>query len=216
LVVNKDYFGTPIYRKTAFNEQDPEWTKAYKSTNQLLVDATEFLNELTGGDEVKNGLIDLNPAVIEHLYEGYLGGMGKTINRAAKTFSMLWDEDARTWRNVPVASSFYQVSDERTSGSQVNREYFDAVDEADAIEHLYSGYRKRAKMGVEEYAEKLNELIESDAFKRYQKVNSYKKAIDKMNTVLKEADPTDREDIETRIMELKVDMLEELDAMDIK
>lgn len=216
LAVNKDYFGTPIYRKTAFNEQDPEWTKAYKSTNQLLVDATEFLNELTGGDEVKNGLIDLNPAVIEHLYEGYLGGMGKTINRAAKTFSMLWDEDARTWRNVPVASSFYQVSDERTSGSQVNREYFDAVDEADAIEHLYSGYRKRAKMGVEEYAEKLNELIESDAFKRYQKVNSYKKAIAKLNTVLKEADPTDREDIETRIMELKVDMLEELDAMDIK
>jgi hypothetical protein len=71
-------------------------------------------------------------------------------------------------------------------------------------------------MGVEEYAEKLNELIESDAFKRYQKVNSYKKAIDKMNTVLKEADPTDIEDIETRIMELKVDMLEELDAMDIK
>lgn len=216
LAVNKDYFGTPIYRKTAFNEQDPEWTKAYKSTNQLLVDATEFLNELTGGDEVKNGLIDLNPAVIEHLYEGYLGGMGKTINRAAKTFSMLWDEDARTWRNVPVASSFYQVSDERTSGSQVNREYFDAVDEADAVEHLYSGYQKRAKMGVEEYAEKLNELIESDAFKRYQKVNSYKKAIAKMNTVLKEADPTDREGIETRIMELKVDMLEELDAMDDK
>ena len=213
LVVNKDYFGTPIYRKTAFNEQDPEWTKAYKSTNQLLVGATEFLNELTGGDEVKNGLIDLNPAIIEHLYEGYLGGMGKTINQAAKTLSMLWDEDARTWRNVPVVSSFYQVSDERTSGSQVNREYYDVLDEAEQTEHLYRGYNKRAKMGSIEYAEKLNELINSDVFKRYQKVNSYKEAIAKMNTVLKEADPADREDIETRIMELKVDMLEELEQL---
>lgn len=213
LVVNKDYFGTPIYRKTAFNEQDPEWTKAYKSTNQLLVDATEFLNELTGGDEVKSGLIDLNPAIIEHLYEGYLGGMGKTINRAAKTLSMLWDEDARTWRNVPVVSSFYQVSDERTSGSQINREYYGVLDEAEQTEHLYRGYNKRAKMGSIEYAEKLNELINSDVFKRYQKVNSYKKAITKLNEALKQADATDREQIETLMMELKVDMLEELEQL---
>lgn len=213
LVVNKDYFGTPIYRKTAFNEQDPEWTKAYKSTNQLLVGATEFLNELTGGDEVKNGLIDLNPAVIEHLYEGYLGGMGKTINRFAKTLSMFWDEDARVWRNVPVFSSFYNEADERTSGSQVNREYFAATDEADEVEHLYSGYKKRAKMGSMEYAEKLNELINSDVFKRYQKVNSYKKAITKLNEALKQADATDREQIETLMMELKVDMLEELEQL---
>ncbi|MBR3792345.1 MAG: hypothetical protein IKK27_00165, partial [Alistipes sp.] len=216
LVVNKDYFGTPIYRKTAFNEMDPEWTKAYKSTNQYLVDATEFVNELTGGDEVKTGIIDLNPAVIEHLFEGYLGGVAKTINRTAKTFSMFWDEDARSWRNVPVLSSFYNEADERTSGSQVNREYFAATDEADEVEHLYSGYKKRAKMGSMEYAEKLNELVNSDVFKRYQTVNSYQKAINKLNTALKEADTTDREEVETLIMELKVDMLEELETLNNK
>lgn len=216
LVVNKDYFGTPIYRKTAFNEMDPEWTKAYKSTNQYLVDATEFINELTGGDEVKSGIVDLNPAVIEHLFEGYLGGVAKTINRTAKTFSMFWDEDARAWRNVPVLSSFYNEADERTSGSQVNREYFAATDEADEVEHLYSGYKKRAKIGSMEYAEKLSELVNSDVFKRYQTVNSYQKAVSKLNAALKDADNTDREEIETLIMELKVDMLEELDAMDNK
>ena len=139
--------------------------------------------------------------------------MGKTINRAAKTLSMLWDEDARTWRNVPVVSSFYQVSDERTSGSQVNREYYDALDEAEQTEHLYRGYNKRAKMGSIEYAEKLNELINSDVFKRYQKVNSYKKATTKINEALKQADATDREQIETLMMELKVDMLEELEQL---
>lgn len=71
-------------------------------------------------------------------------------------------------------------------------------------------------MGSMEYAEKLSELVNSDVFKRYQTVNSYQKAVSKLNAALKDADNTDREEIETLIMELKVDMLEELDAMDNK
>lgn len=210
LVVNKDYFGVPIYRRNDYNTLDPDWTKAYKSTNQYLVDATAFVNELTGGDEVKSGMIDINPAIVEHLFESYLGGMGKTLNRTAKTFSMLWDEDAREWRNVPVLSNLYQVSNDRTSGSQINREYENAVNEAEKIDHYYQGYKKRANMGVTEYAEKLNELVNSEAFKRYQKIHSYQTAIEKLYGALKQVDKTDREQIETTIMNLKVEMLDQL------
>ena len=217
LIVNKDYFGTPIYRKTAFNEKDPEWTKAYKSTNRTLVDATELVNKLTGGNAVKSGMIDINPAIVEHLFESYLGGMGKTINRTAKTLSMLWDEDAREWRNVPVLSSFYTISDERTSGSQLNREYFDAVSEAEDVEHLLSGYKKQAKLGAVEYAELLKDLMESDIYKRYEKVKGYKDAISELNTALKEIDdPLMNDSLETQIMNLKVDMLEELNSLENK
>ena len=215
LIINQDYFGTPIYRKTAFNELDPEWTKAYKSTNTYLVDATEFLNELTGGDAVEKGWLDINPAKVEHLFESYLGGMGKTLNRTAKTLSMLWDEDMREWRNVPILSNFYQVADERTSGSQINRAYFDAVDEAEDIEHLLSGYKKQAEMGALEYAEKLTNLINSDIFKRYKTVNGYQKAISELNKALRESnDPMNEEQIETQIMNLKIDMLEELEKLE--
>ena len=215
LIINQDYFGTPIYRKTAFNELDPEWTKAYKSTNTYLVDATEFLNELTGGDAVEKGWLDINPAKVEHLFESYLGGMGKTLNRTAKTLSMLWDEDMREWRNVPILSDFYQVADERTSGSQINRAYFDAVDEAEDIEHLISGYKKQARMGALEYAEKLTNLINSDIFKRYTTVKSKQQAISNLNKALRESnDPMNEEQIETQIMNLKVDMLEELEKLE--
>ena len=143
IIANTDYFGKPIYRRYDWNELDPEWTKAYKGTSSWLVDGTRWLNEFTGGDNVESGTIDWNPAIIEHLFEGYFGGMGKTLNKAQKTLEMMWNEDMREWRNVPVMSSFYQDGDVRTAGSQLNREYYEAVEEMKETEHLFSGYKKQ-------------------------------------------------------------------------
>ena len=214
LKANKDYFGKPIYRKNDYNKRRPEWTKAYKGTNAFLVSGAKWLNEATGGDNVKSGVIDINPAVVEHIFESYLGGVGKTVNKTAKTFSMLWDKDAREWRNVPVVSSFYQEAEERTAGSHLNREYSDAVDEAAETEDLFNGYKQQVKMGSMEYAEKLDSLISSPIFERYKTVNGYQNAISKLNNALKMTTPDEREELETTIMELKAEMLDELKRQD--
>ena len=215
IVANTDYFGKPIYKKHEWNERYPEWTKAYKGTAPWLVDGTRWLNEITGGDNVKSGVLDLNPALIEHLFESYLGGVGKTINKSQKTLEMLWNEDLREWRNVPVISSFYQTAEERTAGSQINREYSNAVDEMKDTQHLFSGYKREIRMGNIEYAEKVNELINSEVFKRYALVKGYDKAIKKASDALKVIeDPTKREDVETMIMNLKVEMLEKLEDLE--
>ena len=215
IVANTDYFGKPIYKKHEWNERYPEWTKAYKGTAPWLVDGTRWLNEITGGDNVKSGGLDLNPALIEHLFESYLGGVGKTINKSQKTLEMLWNEDLREWRNVPVISSFYQTAEERTAGSQINREYSNAVDEMKDTQHLFSGYKREIRMGNIEYAEKVNELINSEVFKRYALVKGYDKAIKKASDALKVIeDPTKREDVETMIMNLKVEMLEKLEDLE--
>lgn len=214
IIVNKDYFGKPIYRKHTWNEMDPEWTKAYKSTAPWLVDGTRWLNEITGGNNVNKGIIDLNPALIEHLFESYLGGVGKTLNKTQKTLEMLWNEDLQEWRNVPVISSFYQTTDERTTGSQVNREYYDAVDEMEDVQHSLSGYKNQVRMGNIEYAEKIDELINSEVFKRYALVKGYHKAIQKASDALKLIDPTQREEVEAMIMNLKVEMLGKLKGLD--
>lgn len=215
IVANTDYFGKPIYKKHEWNERYPEWTKAYKGTAPWLVDGTRWLNEITGGDNVKSGVLDLNPALIEHLFESYLGGVGKTINKSQKTLEMLWNEDLREWHNVPVISSFYQTTEERTAGSQINREYSNAVDEMKDTQHLFSGYKREIRMGNIEYAEKVNELINSEVFKRYALVKGYDKAIKKASDALKVIeDPTKREDVETMIMNLKVEMLEKLEDLE--
>jgi hypothetical protein len=225
IIANTDYFGKPIYRKHTWNEMDPEWTKAYKSTAPWLVDGTRWLNEITGGNNVDKGWIDKpllgkvslnNPALIEHLFESYLGGVGKTLNKTQKTLEMLWNEDLREWRNVPVISSFYQTADERTTGSQVNREYYDAVDEMEGVQHSLSGYKNQVRMGNIEYAEKIDELINSEVFKRYALVKGYYNAIQKASNALKLIDPTQREEVETMIMNLKVEMLGKLEELETR
>ena len=200
---NTDFFGVPIYKKNDFNELDPDWTKAYKGTNSWLVEAAKWVNGATGGDNVRKGAIDINPAIVEHLYESYLGGVGKTLNRMAKTFSMIWDEDMREWRNVPVASSFVQQPNERTQGSQLNRQYYDYLDEYEKVQHDYSGYKKQIKQGNEEYEQKLNDLIETDEFKRYEQMRGYVLKIRELNTKMKQADEAEAEELKESIEELK-------------
>ena len=218
LVVNKDFFGKPIYKRTDWNKRDPEWTKAYRGTSSFLVNATQWLNEATGGDGVKKGAVDLNPAIIEHLFESYLGGVGKTINRTAKTVSMLWDEDMRQWRNVPVASTFYQEGDERSNGSQLNREYFDYREEHEEVEHLFSGYKKKIRdahgrgdaQEEAEYREILEDFLQSPEFLRYKQLHGYVEAISKINSAMNKMDNDKRDEYQQRMTELKQQLVDKL------
>lgn len=218
LVANTDYFGSPIYRRNDYNKLDPAWTKAYKDTSPMLVNASKWLNEVTGGDDVKRGWIDPvnNPAVIEHLFEGYLGGAGKTLNKAAKTFSMIWNPDMRDIRNIPIASTFIQESDdERVAGNQLNREYFKLMDEFRETSHTVSGYKKKARMGSMEYADKLNEFMETPDFERYSKARGYANTISKLRQALKRAqesgeDVMVEENLQQILHDLKRQMVEDL------
>lgn len=218
LVANSDYFGKPIYRRNDYNRLDPAWTKAYKGTSSMLINASKWLNEVTGGDDVKRGWIDPvnNPAVIEHLFESYLGGVGKTINKTAKTISMIWNPEMRDVRNVPIVSTFVQESDdERVAGSQLNREYVKAMEEFRETEHTISGYKRKARMGSMEYADKLSDFMNTPEFKKYSKMKGYASSIAKLRTALKKTeelngDVMDAEYLQEMLRELKQQMLEEL------
>jgi hypothetical protein len=219
LAVNKDYFGTPIQKETPYNELDPEWTKAYKGTNATLVEVTKAINTLGSGDEVKSGgWLDWSPAKIEHIFESYLGGMGKTLNRAGKTISMLWNEDAQTWRNVPIASSFVYKADERNQNRAINEKYYEAIDEAEDTAHTVARYKKIAKnsnnLSAMEYAEKLDEFMKSPTYKRYTVINDAKKKITKAFKELDNVDKADRKAVEDFILETKLKMFEELENIE--
>lgn len=207
---NKDFFGKPIY-KDSFNELMPEWTKAYAGTSKALVSSTKLLNEVTGGDKYDRGLLNMNPAILEHFFESYFGGLGKTINQVGKTVSMIWDEDERMWRSVPVLNRFLSGGDERNVFSRVNEAYFNYLGEYKVVENRLRGYKKEMKAGDGLYRAKLEELETSPEYKRYAILKKYQKRVKAFQDKIKEeTEREDRKEYETGLNLLKTEIVEEL------
>jgi N12 class adenine-specific DNA methylase len=210
---NKDWTGVPIYKKSDYNKNMPEWTKAYKGTSPELVALARRLNEISGGDKYTKGKIDVNPAEIEHLFEGYLGGLGSFVNQTKKTMMMPFDPNLREMRNVPIANKFFKAADERTKDRRVTEEYFRYVDEYEKTAQKVSGYTREARKGIVEYAEKIDFLFNSPEYERYQILKSYKSSIDKIGQALKDApDDETRTELEDAISEIRKEAVDVLRA----
>lgn len=184
---NEDFTGKPIYKKTAFNELDPEFKRVYKGTSGWLVDSSRFFNEISGGSDFRKGVIDVNPAEVEHLFESYFGGMGKTLNQLGKT---LWygaksvaegekDENLKL-RNVPVLNRFITEADERSAFAGVNKEYYKMVDEFEVIDHEVSGLTQKASLMNPKYLKEYADFTKTEKFQWYKKFERLKSNIDRM------------------------------------
>lgn len=192
---NVDYFGKPIYKKTPWNERDPEWSKSYRGTNGFLVDATRMLSE-AGATTDEFGVTsypehwysgDVNPAIIEHLLESYTGGLGKTVNGMGKTISMLWNEDAREIRNVPIARKFLQSSDEKAQEQRFTNEYFKLRTEYENLHRYYGKLTKNAKGGALEAADNISKWLDSERGQRYVMLRSYMLQIERLENAINQS-----------------------------
>ena len=214
VIANKDWTGLPIYKDTPWNENMPEWTKAYKSTNRQLVALSRALNEATGGDKYTKGAIDINPAVVEHLLEGYFGGIASTIDKMVKTAETIagqreYDPSSFIWLNRVVKNG-----DERTESRAINKEYFRLKEEHDEIRRRVSSYERDTSKGIFDYAEKINFLYNSPEYRRYEIFENYRPAIDDLYDFLKEANANgDQEAVnyyEAELNEVKREMIKEV------
>ena len=90
---NVDFTGKPIWKENQGNKYDPAYSKAYVSTPKYMVRISEAINEATGGDDDKRGVLEKtkagrylnNPAIWNHLLQGYFGGMYNTVSKAFDT-----------------------------------------------------------------------------------------------------------------------------------
>ena len=191
VVVNRDWTGIPVYRSTTFNEHVPEWRAVYKNTNELLVDASRRLSRWTGGNDVDRGRVEINPAGVQHVLEGYLGGFATFTNKLVGLASQVIDADEEVdVRNVPFVNRVYKEGNDKTRKSAVREDYFLLMEEYGRTEYRLREYRKRAARGVLEFAERLDWLNNSEEFARYVALRPHKNAIDKLRQM---ADMTDDE-----------------------
>ena len=186
---NQNFMGIPIYKDTDFNKDMPEWAKAYKSTSPEMISMAKVINDATGGNDYKKGAVDINPARVEHIMEGYFGGMATTANQFKNGLLMmtpwgedLWEEPAR---NLPIVNRFIKQSNSRAEQKRINEEYFNNKSEMDILMQQVNGFKRDLQNPDKTDAEKENayrhylELTNSREYRIYEAWHEYDKALQK-------------------------------------
>ena len=210
-VAEKSWTGMPLYKDTPFNKDMPEWTKAYKSANKHIVNLAAVLNEATGGDPYTKGAINLNPAKVEYMLNGYFGGVFGTIDKLTKTAETIVGDREYDPRSILLVNRLVKAGDERTEYRAVNNEYFRLKEEHDRLKTRLRHYEEDTDNGIFDYAEKIDFLYNSPEYERYEIFEDYRKDIDDLYDEMQEAvDDEERKDIETELNELKKEMIQEM------
>lgn len=147
---NQNSFGGKIYNDMPFVSEDvakeiPAYRKGTSKTGEIYVDMAEFLNDITGGDEVQKGIINLNPAMVEHLVEGYGGGIydfGKLIvGIPGLIYDAVWGEGVEV-REIPFVNKVLLSTDETNMNSHVNEAFYYYRGISENAERVENEYRQ--------------------------------------------------------------------------
>ena len=213
VISNKGWTGMPIYKDTPYNKNMPEWTKTYKSANKYLIGLAKTLNEVTGGDTYTKGAVDINPAQIEYLLNGYFGGVSNTIDKLTKSAETIAGKRDYDPKSFLLLNRVLKSGDERTEERAINREYYRLKEEYEILRDRLKNYENDTDNGVFDFSEKINFLYNSPEYARYEIFEDYREDIEGLYKELNEAMSDDeRAYIETELTGLKKQMIEEMNT----
>lgn len=215
---NKDFFGQKIYKDDSFTQYDPEFKRAFSNTSPAFVELTRALNDISGGDEVTKGKVNVNPAILEHLVEGYLGGAFKFVNDIGKQVNgaievSKGNEYPYDSRSYPIVGRFYTNT---AATSDINAEYYKVINDSEELNHRVRKYQELGKKGDSEAFEKSLELMNSPEYKKAIFVKAFKKRIDDLKKMAKDGNMEKNPVLKGQERELKIIMLNEIEKLDEK
>ena len=214
---NHSWMGRPIWKDTDYNKAMPDWTKAYKATGGAYVWLAKELNALTGGDDYKQGWVNINPAKLEYMLKGYLGGLYTAADQIIKSRETAFGDREFSMRDVPILSGFLDGADERNDMRNVNNTYYHFKEEAKEVLRLGKSYESDLEQGKSDstdYAKKLDELVNTKSYERALLFEDLSKEIEAMQKALKEAtDPKEAEELQAEIDKQKKALVNQLRQM---
>ena len=214
---NHSWMGRPIWKDTDYNKAMPDWTKAYKATGGAYVWLAKELNSLTGGDDYKQGWVNINPAKLEYMLKGYLGGLYTAADQIIKSSETAFGDREFSMRDVPILSGFLDGADERNDMRNVNNTYYHFKKEAKEVLRLGKSYESNLEQGKSDstdYAKKLDDLVNDKSYERALLFEDLSKEIEEMQKALKEAtDPKEAEELQAEIDKQKKALVIQLRQM---
>lgn len=107
---NKTFAGTPIRpEQIPFDVPKPEYQMYWQNARGMSKRVAEQLNNLTGGDEIKPGLINVSPEVFDVFIDTFTGGAGKFIDNTINLPVTLAKKDVPVHK-IPFARRLYGES----------------------------------------------------------------------------------------------------------
>ena len=98
---NIDWKGAPLQKEYTYNENDPQWMKAYSSNPDWMVCLSKWCNEHIGDGDMKG--LDWSPEKLDNTLSNLFGGIYTLVKKTGKSFSMIWNEENRNLSNVPLS-----------------------------------------------------------------------------------------------------------------
>lgn len=160
LQVNKNFLGNPI--KPTENPFDdtpkPESERYFRNVSTISKYMTKWMNDLTGGNAVRPGAIDISPESVDHFAAFVAGGAGAFVGRANDFVMKVARGEPVTWNNAIIArrliegeNQYYDIGkyrDLKEAVGYVNKErkLFTSQKDTEALRTLREEHAPEYKM----------------------------------------------------------------------
>jgi len=200
---NKNFAGIPIKpEQMPFDVPKPEYQLYFQSARKPSRWVAKMLSDLTGGDEVRPGFVDVSPEVFDLFIDTLVGGAGKFLDN---TIKLPWElaKKKPEVRKIPILKKIYgeapdyylrtkfydNLSEVRYAQKSVDH-YEDDKDRAASTKRKYSweirfiNRAKRDKKKIGDLRKKRNRIEKGDESKRIKeaKVDDIEKQITRIMT----------------------------------
>ena len=142
-ISNESFTGAPLYKETPWNENVPEWRKAYGNTSDVFVNLSKWINEMTGGNYAEKGWLEQipvleklnNPAVAQQLALGYTGGLGSFILKSVMAGEAVYDKlkgnhNDFSISEVPLVGSLVGDPNDRIPKAKLRSKWYEFANKA--------------------------------------------------------------------------------------
>lgn len=218
IVSNKDFTGSRVYNDLKYlsdeeRKRTPRYQYALSGTGSGFVEASKFLNILSGGNEYDAGWVNVPPEVMQHIVETLGGGLLTTVNRGIRTLSGTVDavsgkdvfSQDLSVRNAPFLNRVLIVNDERTRNAYVTGLFNYYKSEALHAKSVANRIGKKEGLSAKR---KYMHSSDYEVYKVYDKYQSELKRYD--SQIREETDAEERKSLMRRQDEVRRRMIKEM------
>jgi hypothetical protein len=142
---NRNFSGRPIYQEQLpFGVPKPEYQMGMRATSAPSLWLSEILNDVTGGNEIASGWLNINPAVMDHIVTSMTGGAGRfLLQTTTLPVKLATGEEIRD-REIP----FWNIAMGATPQSEVPVRFYEATRSVELAAAEYKHYRNNVEMAA--------------------------------------------------------------------